>query len=334
MKTSIIAEVGVNHNGSIKRAIKMIKIAKDCGADYVKFQTAVVDQVMIKKAPKAIYQIKNTKKRNENQYEMSKRIHLKLEDYKTLFKECKKNKIKFLSSPFDLKSIKALLKLKIRIFKIPSGEITNLPYLIEISKNAHEVILSTGMSNLKEIKKAVEILKKYGNLNKKITIMHCNTDYPTSFNDVNLKAMKNLEKEIGVEIGYSDHTVGIEVPIAAVALGANIIEKHFTINNKLNGPDHACSLMPIELKKMCQSIRNIEKALGSSIKEPTKNELKNINIVRKSIVASKYIKKGELFTTNNITTKRPGYGISPMKWFEVIGKKAKQNYKIDEFIKK
>jgi N,N'-diacetyllegionaminate synthase len=330
-KVFIIAEAGVNHNGSIQTAKKLIHIAAACGADAVKFQTFKADSLVSINAQKAQYQL-NTTSHDESHLEMIKSLELDLADHKILIKECHKKKIMFLSSPFDIGSINLLIKLKLNIFKIPSGEITNLPYLYAIGKLNKNLILSTGMSNITEIKNALNVLIKSGTSKQKITILHCNTEYPTPFQDVNLKAMTTIGKVFDIKYGYSDHTLGIHIPIAAVAMGASIIEKHFTIDKNMSGPDHKASLEPSELKKMIASIRDIEIALGDGIKQPSKSEFKNTQIARKSIVAKIFIKKGNAFTDENITTKRPGNGISPMLWNKVINQKAIKNFYPDDLI--
>lgn len=330
-KTLIIAEVGVNHNGSIKIAKKLIEAAKDCGADAVKFQTFTAEKLVRFNAEKADYQ-KETSGEDETQFNMIKKLELDVAAHKELIDYCTKKKILFLSSPFDLDSVDLLIKLGLEIIKIPSGEIVNLPYLEKIGKLKKSIILSTGMADLGEIKNALDVLTSSGTQKNDITVLHCNSEYPTPYEDVNLNAMSALKKEFGVKIGYSDHTLGIEVPIAAVALGAEVIEKHFTLDKNMKGPDHKASLEPSELKAMVNGIRNIEKALGDGIKKPSKSEQKNMDIVRKSIVAIKSIKKGEIFSEKNIGTKRPGTGISSIKWYEVIGKTAKKDFEIDEWI--
>lgn len=329
MSVFIIAEAGVNHNGSLILSKQLVDIAKECGADCVKFQTVEPKQCVSKNLKKAEYQIENTGS-EESQLEMIKKLALTFEDFIELKEYCYSKKIMFCSTPFDINSVKFLNELDVPFWKIPSGEITNLPYLIEIAKTHKPIIMSTGMSNLDEIRQAIDILKNYGA--GEIKLLHCNTEYPTPFEDVNLRVIKTLKKEFGVEIGYSDHTEGIEASIGAVAVGATIIEKHFTLDKTMNGPDHKASLDPSELYQMIKSIRNIEKALGSEVKNPTKSELKNIDVVRKSIIASRNIKQGEAFSEYNITTKRPGTGISPMRWFEVLGQKASRNFKEDELI--
>lgn len=328
-KVYIIAEAGVNHNGDINLAKKLIDKAVEAKVDAVKFQTFISKNVISKNAKKAEYQIKNTEKEEETQLEMVKKLELSFKDFEELKKYCDNKGIEFLSTPFDFESIEFLKNLGMKTWKIPSGEITNLPYLRKISKIADTIILSTGMSNLEEIKAALKILNFDKN---KITILHCNTEYPTPMQDVNLKAMYLLEKELETEIGYSDHTLGIEVPIAAVAMGAKVIEKHFTLDKTMEGPDHKASLEPEELKEMVKNIRNIELALGIEKKEASPSEIKNKEIARKSIVAKINIKKGEIFSEENLTVKRPGNGISPMKWDEIIGKKAIRDFEEDELI--
>ena len=331
-KTIIIAEAGVNHNGDIETAKRLIDAAADAGVDYVKFQTFKANKIVTKQAKRADYQNKNTKD-VDTQYEMLKKLELNEGLHHLLIKYCNQKGIKFLSTGFDLDSLKFLNKIGIRLAKIPSGEITNYPYLKKVAQLYSEVILSTGMSDMDDINKALAILLKFGVKKENITILHCNTEYPTPMSDVNLKAMLHIQTELDVKIGYSDHTLGIEVPIAAVSLGAIVIEKHFTLDRNLPGPDHRASLEPNELKSMVTSIRNIEKALsGSGIKEPSKSELKNKQIIRKSIIALKPITKGEIFNNRNIGTKRPGTGISPMKWESVIGQASKHNFEQDELI--
>lgn len=330
-KVFIIAEAGVNHNGIFDIAIQLIDSAKKSGADAVKFQTAVPKLVMTNSVKMADYQIENTGKK-ETQIEMATKIHLPISDFVKLKKYCDQINIVFLSTPFDHVSIKELAKLEMKYFKIPSGEITNLPYLKHVAKLAKNVILSTGMSKMYEVKEAIKILNDNGLKNEQLTLLHATTEYPTKMKDVNLYAMLRMKDEFNIDIGYSDHTNGIEVPIAAVALGAKIIEKHFTLNKNMEGPDHKASLEPHELSKMVESIRNIELALGDGIKKPTKGELKNINLVRRSIVANCKIKKGEIFTDENLIVKRPGNGISPMKWNEVVGTYASKDYDPDDLI--
>ena len=332
MKTIIIAEAGINHNGNIKIAKKLVRLAAKAGADIVKFQTFTAKNTHIRKAKKAIYMKKNTKK-NESFYELVKKLELTKKEHFDLKKECVSNKIEFLSSAFDIDSINLVNKIGVKRFKIPSGEINNLPYLRSIGKFNKKILLSTGMASIKEIKIAIKILQKAGTHRNKITVLQCNTEYPTPFEDANLKAMNTIKKKLKVNVGYSDHTSGIEATIAAVALGAQVVEKHFTIDKKMTGPDHSASINFEELKLMVKSIRNVEKSLGSGIKTTSKSEQKNLKVVRKSIVAKINIKKGEKFTEQNLTTKRPSDGISPMKWDTVIGKKAKKNFNADSFIK-
>jgi len=329
--TFIIAEAGVNHNGSLRLARKMIDAACAARADAVKFQTFKTDSMVSTIAPKARYQTK-TIGSTKSQYEMLKGLELGYGEHKELINYCKKKRIIFISSPFDLESIDMLDSLGLEILKIPSGEIVNLPYLSKIGRLKKRIMLSTGMSDLNEIKDALSILTSAGTTKEYITVLHCNTEYPTSMEDVNLRAMLSIKEKFDVKIGYSDHTLGTEVPITAVALGASVIEKHFTLDRNMQGPDHKASLEPVELKAMIKAIRNIEKALGNGIKKPSLSELKNKSIVRKSIVASKDIEKGEIFTENNITTKRPATGISPMRWNEAIGKKSKRDFKKDELV--
>ena len=331
MSVFIIAEAGVNHNGSIELAYKLIDVASVSGVNAVKFQTFKAENLVSKNAQKAEYQ-KQTTNPSESQFNMLKKLELDANAHKRLIDYCKKKDIIFLSTPFDHESIDLLDKLKLQIFKIPSGEITNLTYLRHIGSLNKKVILSTGMSDLKEIGDAIKILTNAGTLKENITVLHANTMYPTPMEDVNLRAMQTIQNKFDVAVGYSDHTLGIEVDIAAVAMGATVIEKHFTIDKTMDGPDHKSSIDPEELKAMVSSIRNIEKALGSSIKKPSKSEKPNIIMARKSIVARKSIKKGELFTEKNITIKRPGIGISPMKWDTILGKVAERDYQIDDLL--
>ena len=331
MSVFIIAEAGVNHNGSIKLAKQLIDVAVNAGADAVKFQTFKAADLVIKNAQKAEYQKKTTGS-EESQFDMIKKLELNDKSHKELISYCNKKKIMFLSSPFDIDSIKFLYDLGLQIFKIPSGEITNLPYLREIGKLNKKVILSTGMANLEEIKDAIDILKSEGTQKDNITVLHANTMYPTPMRDVNLKAMLTIGETFDINYGYSDHTLGIEVDIAAVAMGAKCIEKHFTLDKNLEGPDHKASLEPDELKSMISAIRNIEIALGSSIKKPTESEISNIQIARKSIVTKTKIKKGDTLNDKNLSTKRPGSGISPMRWDNIVGTKAKKNYNEDELL--
>lgn len=329
-KTFIIAEAGVNHNGSLEIAKKLVDAAKQAGADAIKFQTFITENLVSKNAQKADYQKVNTKSSNDKQIDMLKDLELSFNEFIQIKKYCDVSKIIFLSTPFDFESIDFLNTIDIPFLKIPSGEITNLPYLIKIAKTGKDVILSTGMCNIEEIKEAIKVLKNYGTSN--ISLLHCTTEYPAPFDEVNLNAMLTLKKEFSLEVGYSDHTQGIEVPIAAVAIGATIIEKHFTLDKNMDGPDHKASLEPDELRDMVKAIRNIEVAMGQDKKEPTPTELKNRVVARRSIVAAENIVKGEYFTENNITVKRPGNGVSPMKWFDVVGKIATRDYKEDELI--
>jgi N,N'-diacetyllegionaminate synthase len=330
-KTLIIAEAGVNHNGSLEMAHKLIDVAKEAGADYVKFQTFKAEKAISRFAEKATYQ-KDTTGADESQLEMVKKLELDVDAHNDLMAYCKHSGIEFLSTPFDLDSIELLNQLGLSIFKIPSGEITNYPYLKALAKFNKKIIISTGMATLGDIEDALSVLTENGTDYQNITILHCNTEYPTPFEDVNLRAMQTICQAFELPVGYSDHTLGIEIPIAAVALGAVVIEKHFTLDSRLTGPDHKASLEPMELKMMVSAIRNVEKALVGGIKRPSPSEKKNLSIARKSIVASRSIEKGELFTDENITTKRPGDGISPMRWEEIIGTQAKQNFEPDEKI--
>lgn len=327
----IIAEAGVNHNGDYDRAVAMIHAAKAAGADYVKFQTAVPELVISSVAPKAEYQ-KETTGAEESQLEMCRKIHLRLEDYAPLAEICREVGIGFMSTPFDLVSIDCLAPLGMDYWKIPSGEITNLPYLRKIARKGGKVILSTGMSELCEVEAALEVLEDNGIGRADVALLHCNTQYPTPMCDVNLRAMEQLAALHPGAVGYSDHTVGIEVPVAAVAMGARIIEKHFTLDRNLPGPDHKASLEPTELASMVSAIRNIELAIGSGKKHVSDSERPNIVVARKSIVAATDIRKGDLLTENNITVKRPGNGISPMKWDAVLGTAAIRDFLADELI--
>lgn len=330
-KTLIIAEAGVNHNGSVKIAKKLIDAARDCGADAVKFQTFIAEKLVSVNAQKAAYQ-KETTNTDETQFQMIKELELGFKAHKELIDYCSKKGVLFFSSPFDLKSINLLVELGLETIKIPSGEITNLPYLKKIGKLKKSIIISTGMADLGEIEDALDILTSSGTEKDKITVLHCNTEYPTPYKDVNLNAMITIKKAFGVKVGYSDHTLGIEVPIAAVALGAEVIEKHFTLDKNMEGPDHKSSMEPKEFKVMVEAIRKIEKSLGNGIKRSSPSEFKNKSVARKSIVAKKPIKEGEVFTEENLATKRPGTGMSPMRWNEIIGKEAKRNFNVDEII--
>lgn len=327
-KVLIIAEAGVNHNGSLDLAKKLVEKACDAGADVVKFQTYNTRKFVSKYAEMADYQKKNTGK-FETQQEMLSKLMLQAEDFKELADYCKNLKIGFLSTPFDIESIRYLNSIQHQ-WKVPSGEITNYPYLVEIAKTGKDVILSTGMSTLEEIDAALYVLKRNGT--KKVTILHCTTDYPTPMEDVNLNAMLTLKNQFACPVGYSDHTQGIEIPIAAVGMGAEVIEKHFTLDRNMAGPDHKASLEPNELASMVKAIRKIECAMGDGVKKPTDSEKLNMIAARKSIVAAKAISKGEFFTEENLTTKRPGNGISPMKWTEIIGSRSNKDYVEDELI--
>ncbi len=320
-RVTIIAEAGGNHNGSIKKAYKLVDIAKQAGADYVKFQTFKAETLVSKNAPKAKYQKKNVKKISH--YELIKKLEMSYDMHLKLIKYCKKKKIKFLSSPFCIDSFNLLQKFNLDFIKIPSGEITNLPLLRHIKKFKTDIILSTGMSNLKEINYAIKVLK---NNNRKIILLHCNTEYPTPIEDINLNAMLNLKKKFKLDVGYSDHSLGIQVPIIAASLGAKVIEKHFTISKKMTGPDHIASLNPKELIAMVKGIRSTEIILGKKNKFVSKSEKKNILIARKSLFASRMIKKGEKFSLNNLICLRPGSGISPLKVDKVCGRKAKKSF--------
>ena len=331
-RTFIIAEAGVNHNGSLDTAIQMVDAAVVAGADAVKFQTFKAQKMITSCAPKAGYQMETTET-GESQLEMVRKLELDEAAHKRLFGYCRNNGILFLSSPFDLESIDLLNRLGMQIFKIPSGEITNLPYLKKLGALSKKLILSTGMADLGEIEDALLVLTKAGTPIEDIIVLHCNTEYPTPFEDVNLKSIMTIKTGFpGIKVGYSDHTLGIEVPIAAVALGATVIEKHFTLDRTMKGPDHRASLEPHELKAMVTAIRNIEKAMGNAMKKPSPSELKNKPIARKSIVAAKQIIKGEAFTDVNLAVKRPGTGISPMRWDEVLGQFAQKDYDKDQLI--
>ena len=331
-RTIIIAEAGVNHNGSMAIAKQLVDAAVFAGADYVKFQTFIAEKLVIKEAEKAAYQKINLPHKDNSQFQMLKNLELKFEQHFELINYCKSKNIKFLSTAFDLESLEFLSSLQLDVWKIPSGEITNYPYLKKIAQKGKPVFLSTGMSTMCEIRQAIEILTSEKLSLNDITLLHCNTEYPTPMEDVNLRTIHTLCKELGVKVGYSDHTLGIEVPIAAVSLGATVIEKHFTLNRNLEGPDHKASLEPDELKAMVDAIRSIEKALGSSEKIVSPSEAKNMVIARKSIVAASFIPKGERFSEENLTTKRPGSGISPMMWNEVIGRVAIRDFHEDELI--
>lgn len=330
-RTLIIAEAGVNHNGDPELARKLIDVAAKAGADLVKFQTFNADRQVTRTARKADYQTQTTSSQ-ESQYEMLRRLELSTEMHKELIAYCATRKIGFLSTGFDIESVDLLVSLGQEYFKIPSGEITNLPYLRHIGHLGKSAILSTGMASLGEIEDAIDVLEQAGTRRANITVLHCTTEYPTPMSEVNLRAMRGIHAAFGVAVGYSDHTTGIEVAIAAVAMGASIIEKHFTLNRNLPGPDHKASLEPEELKAMVAAIRNIEVALGDGIKRLTPGEARNKPVARKSLVASRAIQAGDVFSAENITAKRPGTGISPMRWDEVIGRAASRNFSADELI--
>lgn len=330
--TLIIAEAGVNHNGSLEIAKQLIDAAVDAGVDIIKFQTFKAEKLVKKDAKQAEYQKKNIGDGNDSQYDMLKKLELSKSDHEEFVAHCNKRGIRFFSTAFDFDSLDYLHSLNLGLWKIPSGEITNYPYIKKIAQFNEPVIMSTGMCDVQDIHNAVDVLLSFGLTKDKITILHCNTQYPTPFEDVNLRAMLTIKSEFGVNVGYSDHTQGIEVPVAAVALGATVIEKHFTLDRNMPGPDHKASLEPDELKAMVSSIRHIEQALGDGVKCVSASEQANISVARKSIVAAKSIKAGDVFSEQNLTVKRPGTGFSPMKWTDVIGKKAKRNFEEDEII--
>ena len=331
MKTTIIAEAGVNHNGDIAIAKKLIEIASQAGADYVKFQSFSAEKLVVKGAAKAKYQI-NSSDTDETQFEMLKKLELSEDDYRELVEFAKKIQMKVISTAFDIDHVLMLDSLGQDVFKIPSGEITNVPYLRSIGNLQKEVVLSSGMSTIPEIKNAIDILVKEGTSSSKITVLHCTSAYPAPYSDINLRAMKTIREQLNTEVGYSDHSLGIEVAIAAVALGASIIEKHFTLDKNLAGPDHKASLNPQELTQMILAIRNVESSLGSDEKRVTESERENIKVVRKSIVAKRSIRIGEMLSEDNITTKRPGTGLSPLLWDQIIGKASERNYEEDDLI--
>ena len=331
-KVLIIVEAGVNHNGSIQIAKQLVDKAVEAGVDIIKYQTFKSEKLVSKTAKQAEYQQRNIGKRDEGQLAMLRKLELSAEDHYELIRYCKERNIRFLSTAFDMESIDFLHSLNMGLWKIPSGEITNYPYIKKIASFMEPVILSTGMCELSDIEAALNVLIEEGVSQEQITILHCNTEYPTPYSDVNLKAMLEIGEKFGVQIGYSDHTRGIEVPIAAVALGATIIEKHFTLDKNMEGPDHKASLEPDELKFMVSAIRNIEQALGTGHKIISESERKNMEVARKSIVAAFPIKEGELLTEDNLTVKRPGNGISPMRWNEVIGTAAIKDFDEDELI--
>lgn len=329
MSVLIIAEAGVNHNGSLELAKKMALVAKEAGADIVKYQTAVPELVISRFAPKAEYQ-KETTGAGESQLEMVKKIHFGFAAHTELKEYCDEIGIKYLSTPFDMDSIDFLAQMDMPVWKIPSGEITNLPYLEKVAKLGKPILMSTGMCEIFEVKEALDVLYKNGS--KDVTILHCNTEYPTPLADANVKAMLDLKNNFGTPVGYSDHTLGLEAPLAAVALGATVVEKHFTLDKNMEGPDHGASMNPEELVALVKAIRNTELVLGDGIKHVTASEAKNKDIARKSIVAKCPIKAGEIFSEENIMVKRPGNGISPMRWYEVLGKQAKREFSLDELI--
>jgi N,N'-diacetyllegionaminate synthase len=331
LKTLIIAEAGVNHNGDINLARKLVDVAAEAGADWVKFQTFSADRLVTKNAEKAEYQ-NQVFDSDESQHAMIRKLELTRDMHEVLIAHCKSRGIEFFSTGFDPNSIDLLLDLGLGCVKVPSGEITNLPYLRHVGKYRKPVILSTGMATLDEIEAALDILEQAGTSRERITVLHCNTEYPTPMTDVNLRAMLTIRDTFGVQVGYSDHTLGIEVPIAAVALGATVIEKHFTLNRNLSGPDHKASLEPDQLKAMVVAIRNIEKAMGDGVKRLSLSEAKNKPIARKSLVAAGAICEGEVFSESNLAVKRPGTGLSPMRWDEVLGRKASRDFVTDELI--
>lgn len=328
-KVLIIAEAGVNYNGNLELAYRMVDEAKKAGADIVKFQTGVPEKVISRHAEKAEYQ-KKTTGQGESQLDMVRKLMLSFDEFIPLKRYCESKGIGFLSTPFDISSVEFLDDLGCDFWKIPSGEITNLPYLLRIAGTGKPVIMSTGMSTLEEIGKALDVLKNGGA--GEVTLLHCTTEYPTPYADVNLKAMKTMKDTFCCNVGYSDHTLGMEVAIAAVALGATIIEKHFTLDRNMDGPDQKASMEPDELAQMIKAIRNVEMSIGTGIKEPMPSEKKNIPIARKSIVLAKDVKKGDVLTEDNLTTKRPGNGISPMRWFDVLGTKAIRDFKEDDLL--
>lgn len=329
MSTLIIAEAGVNHNGSLDTALQMVEKASACGADVIKFQTFKAESIVTKSARMAEYQTRNLDAQ-ESQYEMLKRLELSPADFQTICAYCKEKKIGFLSTAFDIASICDLLSLDMMVWKIPSGEITNKPYLEAIAKIRKPIILSTGMSTLLEVEDAVSILKRNGC--QEMTLLHCTTEYPAPYVEVNLRAIETMKVHFGLPIGYSDHTAGIEVAIAAVAMGASVLEKHFTLDRNMIGPDHKASLEPQEFSQLVKAVRNVEASMGDGVKQPTKSELKNKQVARKSIVAKSYIRRGEVFTANNLTVKRPGDGVSPMLWDEILGAVSDRDYNEDEMI--
>lgn len=331
MRTLVIAEAGVNHNGDLGMARKLVEVAAEAGADLVKFQTFSADRLVTAQARKADYQARTTDA-GESQHAMIRRLELTRDMHVALIGECAARGIEFSSSGFDVRDIDMLVELDIRRFKVPSGELTNLPYLRHLGRYGKPVILSTGMATLGEIEEALDVLEQAGTPRHTITVLHCTTEYPTPMDEVNLRAMETIRAAFGVAVGYSDHTIGIEVPVAAVALGAAVIEKHFTLDRSLPGPDHRASLEPHELASMVRSIRNIEHALGDGMKRPSRSERDNMVIVRKSLVAARPIRKGEPYTPDNVCVKRPGNGLSPMRWDDVMGRPAPRDFDVDEAI--
>lgn len=329
MGVYVIAEAGDNHNGNYELALKLVDAAKAAGADCVKFQTFLTSEVISTRAEKAEYQKASTGT-DENQYEMVKKLELSFDQFRQIKTYCDKADIRFLSTPFDIPSVRFLREMDMPFWKIPSGEITNLPYLIEIAKTGGDIVMSTGMCTEAEINTSLRVLRSNGA--GKITLLHCNTEYPTPYGDVNLRAMESMRKIFHCPVGYSDHSLGIEIPIAAAAMGAVIIEKHFTLDRNMEGPDHKASLEPEDLKAMVSAIRHVEAAMGDGVKRPSPSEQKNIQIARKSIVARQAIRKGETLTAENLAVKRPATGISPMRWFEVLGTPASRDFQADELI--
>lgn len=333
-RTIIIAEAGVNHNGSIEIAKQLIDAASDAGVDYVKFQTFKAQNLVTKSARKADYQKKNIGGGDNSQLAMLKALELTPVQHYELIEYCNQRDVKFFSTAFDLESIEFLSSLQMPLWKVPSGEITNFPYLRAIGKTGKQVILSTGMANIGEIEAAIAVLTRFGTMLNEITLLHCTTEYPAPKNEINLRAMITMREKFGLSVGYSDHTQGVEIPVAAVAMGATVIEKHFTLDRNMEGPDHKASLEPNELKQMVSYIRKVEEAMGDGVKEPAKSEIPNMKIARKSIVAAMSIKKGEIMTEQNLTAKRPAGGISPMAWEQVVGTPAKRNFTEDEPIER
>lgn len=332
MSVLIIAEAGVNHNGSMKIAKQLVDAAVEAGVDIIKFQTFKAEKLVSKAAKQAEYQQKNIGDGNDSQYDMLKKLELSEENHEELIAYCKAKGIRFWSTAFDLESMDYLHSLGLGLWKIPSGEITNYPFVRRIASYGEDIIMSTGMCVMEDIQNAINVLIQYGIRKEQITLLHCNTQYPTPYRDVNLNAMNAIRRDLGIQVGYSDHTPGIEVPIAAVALGATVIEKHFTIDRNLPGPDHKASLEPAELKAMVSAIRHIEQALGDGIKRVSDSERENMAVARKSIVAACPIKEGELLTEDNLTVKRPGTGLSPMLWEKVIGTRAVKDYEEEDLI--